>query len=171
LNAPVAASLFTFTPPAGARQVDQFTQYQEDPDLSGQIATDFTLPDLAGHLHRLSDHRGSIVMLDFWATWCGPCRVQMPAVDRLYQEYRSQGLVVYAVNQGESAERARAYFERHQYTTTALLDPRGEVGQEYQVRGMPTLVIVDRQGKIVAHYLGLRSEDTLREGLKKAGIK
>ena len=91
-------------------------------------------------------------------------------VDKLGRELKEKGLVVFAVNQGESSETARKYLEKNQYATTALLDQTSDVGRRYKVSGIPTLVIIDRQGKIAAHYVGLRTEDTLREGLKKAGL-
>ncbi len=171
LDQPLPDSLFSFRPPPGAKQVEQFSQSGQDTDLSGQMAADFTLSDLAGKKHNLKNQRGKVVMLDFWASWCGPCRRQMPAVDKLYQEFKKKGLVVYAVNQRESSEKARSYLEQYKYTTTALLDQKGEVGTQYKVQGIPTLVIIDRQGKIVAHFVGVRPEETLREGLKKAGIQ
>ena len=170
VNEPVPESVFAFQAPPGAKRVDEFTAPGQE-DLTGQAAADFTLSDLDGHAHKLSAERGKVVMLDFWATWCGPCRLQMPAVDRLYKEFKDKGLVVFAVNQGEPAERARAYLEKQSYTPTALLDSKGEVGRQYQVRGIPTLVIVGRDGTIVAHWVGVHPESTLREGLKRAGIQ
>jgi thiol-disulfide isomerase/thioredoxin/outer membrane lipoprotein-sorting protein len=172
VDQPIPDSVFAFRPPAGARKVDQLGGEQPpEEDFTGRLAADFALSDLAGNTHRLSEERGKVVMLDFWATWCGPCRMQMPAVDKLYQEFKSKGLVVFAVNQREPAERAQAYIEKNSYTTTTLLDSQGEVGRQYGVRGIPTLVIIGRDGKIVAHWVGVHPETTLREGLKKAGIE
>ena len=167
----VPDSLFTFRPPPDAKRVEQFTSGRQYEDLTGQTAIDFTLPDLAGRKHSLKDHRGSVVLLDFWATWCGPCRIQMPNVEKLYHEFKKKGLVVYAVNQGEGSEKARQYLEKNKYTTTTLLDQKADVGRQYKVAGIPTLVVVGRDGKIVAHFVGVRPEATLREALKKAGIQ
>jgi thiol-disulfide isomerase/thioredoxin len=169
LNQPIDASIFTFVPPAGAKQVEQFGRSGAE-DLSGQPAGDFTLTDLQGKKHRLSDLRGKVVMLDFWATWCGPCRRQMPLVEKLGAEMKDKGLVTFAVNQGESSEGVRRFLEKNNYGTTTLLDQKSEVGRQYKVSGIPTLVIIDREGKIAAHYVGVRNEETLREGLKKAGL-
>lgn len=172
LDQPVPDSVFTFRPPAGAKKVEKFAgQETEQEELTGQPAADFALADLEGRTHRLSEERGKVVMLDFWATWCGPCRMQMPAVDKLYQEFKSKGLVVFAVNQREPADRARAYIKKNSYTTTTLLDSEGEVGRQYGVRGIPTLVIVGRDGTIIAHWVGVHPESMLREGLKRAGIE
>ncbi len=169
INQPIDPAVFTFKPPAGAKLVEQMGN-QGPPDLSGQVAADFTLPDLDGHPHKLSELRGKVVMLDFWATWCGPCRRQMPLVDKLGQELKNKGLVVFAVNQGESAEVARRFLEKNKYATTALIDQGAEVGRRYQVSGIPTLVIIGRDGKIAVHYVGVHDENALREGLKKAGL-
>jgi thiol-disulfide isomerase/thioredoxin len=165
-------SLFAFRPPKGAQKVDQFAMpgSSMDDDLTGKPAADFTLIDLGGKKHSLRGQRGKVVMLDFWATWCGPCRIQMPMVEKLHHELKSKGLVVYAINQGESAETARRYLTRNKYTATTLLDPSAEVGKTYSVAGIPTLVVIDRQGKIAAHYIGVRSEEVLRDALKKAGL-
>jgi thiol-disulfide isomerase/thioredoxin len=168
LGRPLPDSLFAFRPPPGARRVEEFGRSAGD--LTGRTAADFTLPDLGGRRHSLSRQRGKVVMLDFWASWCGPCRVQMPMVEKLHHELKDKGLVVYAINQGESAEIARRYLARHRYSTTTLLDPSTEVGRNYQVAGIPTLVIIDRQGKIAAHYVGVRSEAVLRDALKRAGL-
>ena len=172
LDQPIADSLFVFRPPAGAVRVQRLAgMNSEENDLTGQAAADFSLADLEGHPHRLSEERGKVVMLDFWATWCGPCRLQMPAVDKLYQEFKSKGLVVFAVNQREPADRARAYLKKFSYSTTTLLDSEGEVGRQYGVRGIPTLVIVGRDGTIVTHWVGVHPEGMLRDALKRAGIE
>ncbi len=171
LDQPLADSLFAFRVPPDAKSVDQFSNGRQYEDLTGQAAGDFTLPDLEGHKHSLSDHRGSVVLLDFWATWCGPCRIQMPNVDKLQHEFKGKGLVVYAINQGEGSEKARQYLQKNKYTTTTLLDQRVEVGRQYKVAGIPTLVVIGRDGKIVAHFVGVRPEATLREALKKAGVQ
>jgi thiol-disulfide isomerase/thioredoxin len=154
--------LFVFQPPAGSKRVAQFGNDQSQSfDLSGQMAADFTLPDLDGQQHRLASLRGKVVLLDFWATWCGPCRRQMPLVEKLSAEFKDKDLVVYAVNQGEASEKARSFIDMNHYTTTTLLDQKGDVGREYKVSGIPTLVIIGRDGKI-AHFVGVHTEEQLR---------
>jgi peroxiredoxin/outer membrane lipoprotein-sorting protein len=170
LGGPVADSLFVFHPPAGAKLVPHFTR-PGAVDLSGQPASDFTLKDLSGRTHTLKGQRGKVVLLDFWATWCGPCRLQMPNVEKLRNEFKSQGLVVYAINQRESAQTARAYLQKNKYTTVALLDSDGKVGERYHVTGIPSLIVIDRNGVIAAHYVGVHSESDLRSALAKAGLK
>jgi thiol-disulfide isomerase/thioredoxin len=171
LNQPVADEVFTFEPPQGAREVDEFRAGPQHADLSGKPASDFTLADLQGRKHTLSAQRGKVVMLDFWASWCGPCRMQMPRVEKLYRELKPKGLVVYAINMRESPAIARRYLERNKYTTTTLLDQQGEVSERYQVAGIPSLVVIDRQGRIAAHFVGVRTEEDLREAIRKAGLQ
>ena len=172
LDTPVADSLFAFRPPPGATEVAQFSMPgAKEQNLSGRGATDFTLKDLAGKAHSLKGQRGKVVLLDFWATWCGPCRMQMPKVDMLSREFRNKGLVVFAINEGESVAAANAYLKKNRYTTMALLDGDQAVGRSYQVTGIPTLFVIDRRGTIVAHYVGVHTEESLRAALKKAGIQ
>jgi thiol-disulfide isomerase/thioredoxin len=170
LDRPPPDSLFAFRAPAGSQRVEQFRSGNQPIDLSGQEAADFTLPDLDGQQHHLASLRGKVVLLDFWATWCGPCRRQMPLVEKLGEEFKDKDLVVYAVNQGEASETARSFIDKNRYTTTTLLDQKGDVGRQYKVSGIPTLVIIGRDGKIAAHFVGVHSEEQLREGLKKAGL-
>jgi len=171
LDTAVPDSVFAFHAPEGAREVSAFqAPGQEREDLSGRKAADFVLTDLSGKKHRLSEQRGKVVMLDFWATWCGPCRIQMPNVEKLQKEFKDKGLVVYAINQRESAEAASRYLKRYAYTTLTLLDQDGAVGHEYHVDGIPSLFVIDREGTISAHFVGVRNEADLREALKKAGL-
>jgi peroxiredoxin len=170
LGQPPAESLFAFRPPPGSQRVQQFGNNRQAIDLSGQMAADFTLPDLDGNPHGLSELRGKVVLLDFWATWCGPCRRQMPLVEKLNEEFKDKDLVVFAVNQGEASETARSFIDKNRFTTTTLLDPTGEVGRQYKVSGIPTLVIIGRDGKVAAHFVGVHTEGQLRDGLKKAGL-
>ena len=172
LDRPLPDSVFAFTPPIGSMEVVQFrAPGTETVDLSGQMAEDFTLTDLAGNSHQLSAQKGKVVLLDFWATWCGPCRIQMPNVEKLHKEFKDKGLVVYAVNQRESPEAAKRYITRNNYTTTTLLDRDGAVGDRYHVMGIPSLIVIDREGKIAAHFVGVRGEGDLRAALKKAGME
>jgi thiol-disulfide isomerase/thioredoxin len=164
-------SLFRFTPPDSARLVRQFQMPgRETADLTGTRAADFTLRDLKGASHTLAKLRGKVVMLDFWASWCGPCRMTMPVVEKLMREYKAKGLVVYSVNVRESADVAGTYITRNKYTMPVLLDGDGKVSNRYQVTGIPSLVIVDRKGVIRAHLVGAHGEDDLRDALVEAGL-
>ena len=138
------------------------------PLVTGQ-APDFALPDRNGKIVRLSDFRGKKVVLVTWASWCG-CRFDVAGWQKVHDDLKDKGLVVFAINQGETAEKARTYLSKNKYTTTTLLDQTRSVGRDYKVNGIPTLVIIDRQGKIAAHFVGVREESVLREALAKAGL-
>jgi thiol-disulfide isomerase/thioredoxin len=135
------------------------------------VAADFTLPDLAGTSHTLSKLRGKVVLLDFWASWCGPCRMTMPVIDKLASEFRGKGLVVYSVNLREPQSVAEGYIKKKGLSLPVLLDERGDVAGKYQVVSIPSLVIVGRDGKVSSHMVGAHPEEDLREALSDAGIR
>ena len=125
-------------------------------------APDFTLADLRGEPVRLSDLRGRVVLLNFWATWCMPCRDEMPSMQRLWQTYRDRGLTVLAVSTDTGGKKRVANFARRlELSFPILLDSDGQVSDRYQVSGVPASFLIDRQGRIVAHVLG--SEDWASE--------
>lgn len=120
----------------------------------GKPAPDFTLKDLDGRTHRLSDHRGQVVFINFWATWCPPCRSEMPSMEALYQIYRDKGLVMLAVNYKESPQRVREFMQDFGLSFPALLDRDGKVTRSYGIRGIPATFIVDTQGIVRHVHLG-----------------
>ena len=125
-----------------------------------EAAPDFELADLAGRPVRLADFRGRVVFLNFWATWCGPCREEFPAMAALARELGDQGLVILAVNFQEDPEPVAAFAREFQVPFAVLLDPSGEVGQRYRVQALPTTVLVDRQGMLAGVALGYRAWHT-----------
>jgi len=117
----------------------------------GQAAPQFMLRDLDGREVSLEQYKGKIVILDFWATWCGPCRVTMPMLDRLQEEYSGK-LVLLAVNQLEPKNMVREYVLRENLSSRVLLDEDGSVGSRYEIeKGIPLQVIIDQNG--IAQYL------------------
>lgn len=164
-------SLFVFSPPEGAAEVEDFTLGTTNrPDMSGQAAPDFRLTDLAGKPHRLENYRGSVVVLDFWASWCAPCRKELPAIERLHRQYGGRGLVVLAVN-SELPRAARAFVQKNGYTFTVLTDEAGSVFDDYAVSSIPVTVVIDRDGRISAHFIGFRGEASLLASIREAGIQ
>ncbi|MBU0492502.1 MAG: TlpA family protein disulfide reductase [Chloroflexi bacterium] len=123
-----------------------------------EMAPDFALQDLAGKTVHLSDYRGQAVVLNTWATWCGPCRAEMPDLEKLSVTYADRGLVVLAVNVGESQEQVAAFIQEQGYTLPVLLDTTAEaVAYPYRVRGIPTTFFIDREGRIVDTRVGAMS--------------
>ncbi len=167
----VSADRFAFTPPANAKRLPspaEAAAARPDDPMLGEVAPDLNLDLLDGGKMSLSSHKGkNTVLLDFWATWCGPCRMAMPIVERVAEAYADKGVVVYAVNQGETPEKIRAFLEQTKHSLTVALDTKNEAGQKYAVRGIPRLVIVDKEGKVAAGYVGMTPESILRSDLDK----
>lgn len=120
-------------------------------------APDFTLPALSGGTLRLSDLRGKVVLLNFWATWCVPCRTEMPAIEALYQRYKDQGLEVLAVNLDVlSTAGVEAFVSEVKVTFPIILDPSWATAHAYRVFGLPTTYLIDRAGNVVVREVGER---------------
>ena len=116
--------------------------------LEGQAAPDFALKSSNGENLRLSEYRGNVVMINFWATWCGPCRQEMPLLDELYNRYERVGFNLLGVNIDDDSSRAMRMVEELGVDFPVLFDARKEVSKLYEVEAMPVTVIVDRQGTV-----------------------
>ena len=132
------------------------------PPRPGAEALAFTLPDLQGKAVSLDDFRGKIVLLNFWATWCGPCRIEIPLMISAYEEYRDQGLEIVAVNMREHPDRVTRFVSDFEMPFPVLLDQSGQIAQSYFVRGIPTSVFLDEEGIIRAVHIGFLTESALR---------
>jgi peroxiredoxin len=123
---------------------------------AGKVATDFKLRDLGGREVSLSSMRGKVVFLNLWATWCEPCRREMPSIEKLYEKFgRDKSFVILAVSEDSDGSKAVApYVKQSGYRFEILLDPRNDVGEAYNVSGIPETFVIDRDGRIVAHHLG-----------------
>ena len=169
IKLPPANDLFTFDPPSNATEVATLNLPGERVLLTGKNAMDFELKDLQGTQIRLSSFRGKIVLLDFWATWCPPCRKELPSIEKLHREFADKDVVVLGIND-EDAGTVKGFLKKNEYTLATLMDSKKNVHRMYGARSIPTVIVIDRQGVIRAHYIGGRSEANLREGLKLAGL-
>ena len=135
----------------------------------GDPAPEFATTDLAAHAVKLSDYQGRhVVLIDFWATWCGPCKMAMPGLQSLLDDFKPRGLEILSVNEGESAEQAGAYIAQKAYGFHVLLDPKNSIGATYGVRGIPTLLLVDQAGIIRWIRVGYAPDDSdLRRVIEK----
>ena len=133
--------------------------------LIGTPARSFPARDLAGKDVSLADYRGKVVLLNLWASWCTPCRQEMPALEQLYRENRARGLVVLGVDQGESKEAATAFVREHGVTFDVLLDEEQQYGRAYAAVGLPTTLVIDRSGRIVHGYDGALTLSEMREAV------
>lgn len=137
------------------------------------VAPDFALPDLSGRIIRLSEFKGKPILLNFWATWCLPCRTEMPSLERAYQDYHGKGLVVLTINidQG-SPSRVEAFAKAHRLPFPILLDPEWKAAEAYRVFGrVPTTYLINRAGEIVAEageldWMGPRARNALEALLR-----
>jgi peroxiredoxin len=121
---------------------------------AGSMAPDFTLKDLKGNSVTLSQLRGKVVFLNFWATWCPPCRAEMPAMERLNEVYGSQDFVMLAVNIEEDVEAVKAFLKENPHSFSVLLDLEANAQNLYGVYRFPETFLIDKKGKIVERYLG-----------------
>jgi len=154
---------FAFTPPAGAEQVDSLfagirgRQREEESHhpLLGQGAPAFETVDPDGQPIDLNQYLGkNIIMLDFWATWCGPCVAAMPEIEAVANKFADRGLVFYAVNSGEDAETVKQFLTENQRKAPVAMDPEGKVSSLYGVEGIPQTVLVGKDGKIHVVHVG-----------------
>jgi cytochrome c biogenesis protein CcmG, thiol:disulfide interchange protein DsbE len=159
-----------FAPPEGSRRVASLGQLMHpDSPLVGQPAPDVSLMLLDGTQVSLKElqAQGKIVILDFWATWCGPCRAELPFVSKLASDLADQGVVLFAVNQMEKPEQIKAFQKQVDYKFTAALDLSGDLSQAFQVSSLPFLLIIGRDGLVQVVHVGVGpdTESSLREEL------
>jgi peroxiredoxin len=121
-----------------------------------KAAPDFTLLNIDGQQVSLQQYRGKVVFLNFWATWCIPCREEMAALERLHQTYQAQDLAIISIDLKEGADQVKAFFQKHSLSFPSLLDPNGTVFRDYLVAGMPTTYLIDRDGTLLARGVGGR---------------
>jgi peroxiredoxin len=138
----------------------------------GVMAPDFTLPDTHGKLHRLSEYRGRPVIVNFWATWCPPCREEIPSMNRAWRELSTEGVVMLAVNVGEDADTVFVFTADYPAEFPLLLDVSGEVTGQWPVNGLPTSYVIAPDGTLAYRAIGGRAWDdaellTIIRSLKK----
>jgi thiol-disulfide isomerase/thioredoxin len=137
--------------------------------LVGQPAFAFKLDTLDGKPFQLTSRKGRLVVLDFWATWCGPCMQTMPLIDGVVREFAGQGVDLIAVNMEEQPEQIKSMLERHKLKVDVVLDRDGVVAAKYGVTAIPQTVLIDRDGKVARLYVGggQATADALRKALQE----
>lgn len=161
-NVETTDSQFVFTPPDGVEELKPGTDA-----LEGKAAPDFDLPQLDGGNVKLSGLKGKTVVLDFWATWCGPCRKAMPMVEKVTEEFADRGVVLYAINQGEEPEKIKKYLESTKLNPKVLLETEGKVSRAYEANSIPRIIFIDKDGVVrkVFRGVGPDFENDLRSAL------
>ena len=131
---------------------------------------DFSLKDLSGKTWTFSDLRGKVVLVNFWATWCPPCRKEMPDLEALYTRFEPSGLVILGISDEEAAK-VEPFIRDRKVTFPVLLDPGRKVNEAFIVEGIPKSFVYDRDGKLVSQSIDMRTQKQFLEMLSKAGIQ
>jgi len=131
---------------------------------------EFTLTDLAGKSWTFSELRGKVALVNFWATWCPPCRKEMPDLDALYGRFAAKGFVVLGISD-EEADKVAPFIREHKVSFPVLLDPKSKVHEMFVVEGIPKSFVYDREGKLVAQSIDMRTQKQFLEMLAKAGLE
>ncbi len=134
----------------------------------GKLAPDFKLQNLDGQSISLSDLQGKPVLLNFWATWCPPCRAEMPYIQQIYEEWSDKGLEVLAIDIGESSSKVKEFLQSQGLSIPVLLDTEKNVAQEYNITGIPTTFFIDKDGIIQEKVIGaFPSKGAIEKNLSK----
>src|SRR5437016_1950118 len=131
---------------------------------------EFTLTDITGKKWKFSDLGGKVVLVNFWATWCPPCRKEMPDLDALYKKFRDQGLVILAIDD-EDVSKIKPFLAEHPVAYPILLDPGRKVNDVFHIDGIPKSFVYDREGKLVAQSIDMRTQKQFLEMLAQAGLR
>lgn len=134
--------------------------------LKGQLAPDFTLTDLNGDTVKLSDFKGKIVFVNFWATWCPPCQAEMPHMQNIFEKFKSKDVVILGVNMTlteENSEDVQTFVNEQQLTFPIVMDEKSDVVQTYQVVAYPTTYLLDKEGVILEKFYGAISYEIMEK--------
>ncbi|MDP2932391.1 MAG: TlpA disulfide reductase family protein [Chloroflexota bacterium] len=134
----------------------------------GHPAPDFTLLDLEGNRVTLSDFRGKVVFINFWASWCPPCRAEMPDIEAVYQKYKDKGVVVIGIDIMEPEDVVRQFVRQGGYSWTFVLDSTGEIARDYRIAAIPTSFFLDKDGIIKTTYIGAMTQRAMESKLAEA---
>ncbi len=167
VNNAVDDSPFQFAPESSWREVEMLVlPGEERTSLAGLKAGNFSAKSLDGETVELSSLRGKVVVLDFWATWCPPCREELPAVDKLRAEFADK-VQFFGVND-EDTGTVKGYLRKNNNGLSTLMDQNGTVHRQYGVSAIPTVLIIDREGVIRSHFIGGRTREALKAAITQA---
>ena len=131
---------------------------------------DFQLQALDGRTLGPKDFPGQVVVVDFWATWCGPCHLQAQILEPIYRDLKGRGVQFLAVNVGEEPETVKSFLKNKPFPYPVLMDPTDQVASNLGVMALPTLMVVDTKGRVAYFRSSVADGDTLRQEIKKAGV-
>jgi thiol-disulfide isomerase/thioredoxin len=172
-GAPADASLFKL-PSDDMNEVKQLSSWNAariKKQLAGNPAPELNVTDLQGKPLALTTFRGKIVLIDFWATWCAPCRADGPALEKLYRRYGDKDLIIIGISVGEDRGVVEKFLSEHPHSFPIVLTSENEMPRPYQIGVFPTYLIIDRDGTVATAAEGDRGFADLRKMLKKAGLE
>lgn len=143
------------------------TKEQSEVLQVGDKAPDFTLTDLNGQRQQLSEYRGQGVFVNFWGTWCKPCEKEFPLMEKQYQNYKDQGVQILAVNIAQSDYEVKQYAEQKSLTFPIVIDKNKSVMEAYNIRPLPTTMLINPDGKIVKIITGEMSEEDIKDYMEE----
>lgn len=154
------------------------SESEEEEEAAEEVKTipaiDFTLKDQYGNTHTLSDYKGKTVFLNFWATWCSPCRAEMPDIQKLYEEFQQEeedivilGVAAPSLGREKSEEGIKGFLEENGYTYPVLMDTEAEAFQAYGINSFPTTFMIDKDGNVFGYIPGQLSEETMRDIIRQ----
>jgi peroxiredoxin len=136
---------------------DFYSKIRINPIKGNKKAPDFSLKDLNGKEVEIKQFKGKVIFLNFWATWCGPCKEEMPGMEALHQQLKEKNFVMLTISVDyEGIKPVQEFISKHRYTFPVLLDPKGETLDLFEVKGIPTTFFVDKKGKMVGKAIGPR---------------
>ena len=167
----LADSLFTFTPPDGAREVNEIAGLStKKSDLVGKVSPEFHLKSMENRTLDFAELKGKLILLDFWTTWCAPCRKDMPVLEKIYNEQKGEGLLVIGVNGNEEREVVEKFLQTEHISYPIVLPGSTDLLPRLEISAFPTYVLIGSDGKIAGHQIGSQGEQALYDLLARAGL-
>lgn len=143
---------------ANGREDDLFFKIGITPVKGDKKAPDFSLQDLNGKKFELNQFRGKVVLLNFWATWCGPCKEEMPSMEALHRQFKGENFILLAISVDYGGHKqVKEFIDKHHFTFPILIDPTCKTLDLFQVKGIPTTLLINKKGKIIGKAVGPRS--------------
>jgi thiol-disulfide isomerase/thioredoxin len=171
VDEPVSGTLFAFVPPADAHEDTTPAGARPRNDLTGKEALAFDAVSIDGKSSfSLASLKGKPVLLDFWATWCGPCLKSQPALEKIYQDFKDKGFLVLGVDVGEKRDVVESFLKTHEMGYPVIVGSETAIPATYQATAFPTFVVIDANGTVAAHQIGFNNEATLRSLVSRVGL-
>jgi len=171
LDGAIPDDVFTYSPPEDARVVDSFDKLTNPDSMAGLDAPDIQVTTLDGQATRIGDLRGKVVFLNFWATWCPPCRQEMPHIQALYDAMKDRKDVVFIAASSEDVATIKGFLDKAGYTFPIYTVKQEDVAGSYRTQSIPSIFVIDPKGVIRAHLVGGQTEKSMRRALARAGLE